>query len=136
MSIVAFDLDGIFAKEYHWLGKLFDHHPLIAAKIRDNWMGVLYRPVTPGIIITGRMESDTNSTKRWLRSHRIYYSDIAFNHIGWRFDEIVECKAFWLKHHRVDVYVESEQRIIDRLRDMVPISYVTASEALSKGLLR
>jgi len=136
MSSVGFDLDGVFAREYRWLGKLFDHHPGVASKIRDNWMGVLYRPVTPGIIITGRMEEDTISTKRWLERKRIDYSDIAFNHIGWRFDEIVECKAFWLRQHGIRIYIESEQRIIDRLRDMVPIRYLTVGEALSEGYLR
>jgi hypothetical protein len=88
------------------------------------------------MIITGRMEEDTLSTKRWLARFGIPHSSIVFNDVGYKYSQIVNYKVFWLRYYGIRTYVESDEDMIRDMQFQAPkVNMLNVETALKRGLI-
>lgn len=68
--MIGYDLDGVLCKEPFYLPTVFRISPKIGIFFRSI-QPLLYFPIYPGIIVTGRPECDRIMTKKWLGRYQI-----------------------------------------------------------------
>lgn len=115
MSKIGFDLDGVFIPDC-------DHIPNLGSQEQfyelAMYMMPLFQPKGEWSIITGRPLRFKSQTVAWVEK---YFGNkpVDIFH-GAIMQSPAEYKAEIIKAHGFDIYVESDIRIVNQLRMMVP----------------
>jgi hypothetical protein len=115
VSMIAYDLDGIFVNDIHILDNL---HTLL--KIRSENLKPLFIPIDDYVIITGRPNIDMQDTLRWFemffsnKPQKIFHNNTDFTKAKeYKLDTLSNIH----KEYNINIFIESEKEQADFLRD-------------------
>lgn len=112
-NLTAFDLDGVFIPDCDQIPDLGDHEAYLNLTM---YMQPVFRPVGEWILLTGRPAQFEHVTKSWLLK---YFSNQPKMILHSRDDEKEtneEFKLRMIKEHDIDVYIESDIKIVNHLK--------------------
>lgn len=116
--MIGYDLDGVICKEPRYLPLLFRVSPKIGVFFRSI-QPLLYFPIYPGVIVTGRPECDREITKKWLWSNQISYTEL-FMAKHPSYEETIKLKSETINRLRLSKFIESELEQIEELVELCP----------------
>jgi len=131
---IGYDLDGVICKEPKWLSIFFKLHPMIGVYLRDK-QPILCEPIVEGYIITGRPSCDREITLDWLWRNLIKYKALYMVPF-FTWEKGIEYKVQMIEKLQLDVFVESDYRIIEELEKInSDCQYLLPRVAVSMGFL-
>ena len=111
-NVTAFDLDGVFIPDCDQIPDLGDHQAYLNLTM---YMQPVFRPVGEWILLTGRPAEYESITKSWLLKYFINQPKLILHGRNPEEEDNEEYKLRMIKEHNIDVYIESDKKIVDHL---------------------
>jgi len=112
-NITAFDLDGVFIPDCDEIPDLGDHEAYMNL---TQYMQPVFKPVGEWILLTGRPAEYEALTKSWLLKYFSNQPKMILHSRDPEKESNEEYKLRMIKEHNIDVYIESDKKIVDYLK--------------------
>jgi hypothetical protein len=112
-NLTAFDLDGVFIPDCDQIPDLGDHEAYLNLTM---YMQPVFKPVGEWILLTGRPAEFESVTKSWLLKYFSNQPTMILHQRDPDKENNEEYKLRMIKEHDIDVYIESDIKIVNHLK--------------------
>ena len=112
-NLTAFDLDGVFIPDCDQIPDLGDHEDYMEL---TQYMQPVFKPVGEWILLTGRPGIYEAHTKSWLLKYFSNQPIMVLHSRDPSEEDNEQYKLRMIKEHDIDVYIESDKKIVDFLK--------------------
>jgi hypothetical protein len=112
-NLTAFDLDGVFIPDCDHIPDLGEHREYLELTM---YMQPVFKPVGEWILLTGRPAEYEHITKSWLLKYFSNQPAMVLHSRNSTEEDNEQYKLRMIKEHDIDVYIESDKKIVDFLK--------------------
>ena len=121
-NLTAFDLDGVFIPDCDQIPDLGDHEAYLNLTM---YMQPVFKPVGEWILLTGRPAVYEHITKSWLLKYFSNQPKMILHQRDPETENNEQYKLRMINEHDIDVYIESDKKIIDYLKSNLDVDKKT-----------
>ena len=133
--MIAYDFDGVICSDVNLPWNDPGEGLKALNQVRDTLFPI-FRPTGEFYIITGRSEQEKIKTEEWCKKNHIYPRQILFRNTDASTPEDVALykSKCLMNHSEITLYVESDPKQVEIIRQFTNIKVVHFSEFISQGL--
>jgi hypothetical protein len=121
-NITAFDLDGVLIPDCDHIPDLGDHNAYLNLTM---YMQPVFKPVGEWILLTGRPAQFEHITKSWLLKYFSNQPKMILHQRDQEKENNEQYKLRMINEHDIDVYIESDKKIVDHLKTNLDVDKKT-----------